>query len=211
MGNSMSILICGDEKVANRLIAKVLCAHDYEICGDEKVRNRLFGKALHDEEISEEISEDEYKFKVALKNNVLMESTLYVKNDLKDRKTEKLGESYYSRKFDKINGAVFVFDFSKESSFELLKAIIEDFKVSRPGFGVAIIGNYYAENEKQNVKLNDALDLANQHQLDYYNFHDINKLEPKETFRIMKKDLEDIKGIFEKVYEKMPKKKGCCF
>ena len=210
MGNSMSILICGDEKVANRLIAKVLCAHDYEICGDEKVRNRLFGKALHDEEISEEISEDEYKFKVALKNNVLMESTLYVKNDLKDRKTEKLGESYYSREFDKINGAVFVFDFSKESSFELLKAIIEDFKVSRPGFGVAIIGNNYVEDEKLNVELHEAQNLAIRYQFDYYNFHNIDKIKSPEKNTIMEKDMKEIRGIFEKVYHNMAEKKGCC-
>ena len=130
---------------------------------------------------------------------------------MKDRKIKKNKKSYYSRKFDKINGAVFVFDFSNESSFELLKAIIKDFEVSRSGFGVAIIGNNYVEDEKLNLKLNEAQNLAIKYQLDYYNFHNIDKLEPKEKNDIISKDKKNIKGIYEKVYDKMTVKKKCCF
>ena len=194
MGNSedrekrMSILICGDKNVGNHKIAKALLTTGYE-----------------------EISRDKYKCKEVIKFDVKIESTLYVKNDLKDRKTEKHKKSYYSGEFDKINAAVFVFDFSNKNSFELMKAIINDFEVSRPGFGVAIIGNKYVANEKRNVKLNDAQDLAIKYQLDYYNFHNIDKLEPKEKNDIISKDKKNIKGIYEKVYDKMTVKKKCCF
>ena len=194
MGNSedrekrMSILICGDKNVGNHKIAKALLTTGYE-----------------------EISRDKYKCKEVIKFDVKIESTLYVKNDLKDRKTEKHKKSYYSGEFDKINAAVFVFDFSNESSFELLKAIIKDFEVSRSGFGVAIIGNNYVEDEKLNLKLNEAQNLAIKYQLDYYNFHNIDKLEPKEKNDIISKDKKNIKGIYEKVYDKMTVKKKCCF
>ena len=190
MGNSedrekrMSILICGDKNVGNHKIAKALLTTGYE-----------------------EISRDKYKCKEVIKFDVKIESTLYVKNDLKDRKTEKHKKSYYSGEFDKINAAVFVFDFSNKNSFELMKAIINDFEVSRPGFGVAIIGNKYVANEKRNVKLNEAQNLAIKHQFDYYNFHNIDKLEPKEK----NEDKKNIKGIYEKVYDKMTVKKKCCF
>ena len=194
MGNSedrekrMSILICGDKNVGNHKIAKALLTTGYE-----------------------EISREKYKCKEVIKFDVEIESTLYVKNDLKDRKTEKHKKSYYSGEFDKINAAVFVFDFSNESSFELLKAIIKDFEVSRSGFGVAIIGNNYVEDEKLNLKLNEAQNLAIKYQLDYYNFHNIDKLEPKEKNDIISKDKKNIKGIYEKVYDKMTVKKKCCF
>ena len=92
-----------------------------------------------------------------------------------------------------------------------MKAIIKDFEVSRPGFGVAIIGNNYAENEKLNVKLNEAQDLAIRYQFDYYNFHKIGKIKSPEKNTIMKKDMKEIRGIFEKVYGNMVEKKGCCF
>ena len=129
---------------------------------------------------------------------------------MKDRKIKINKESYYSRKFDKINGAVFVFDFSNKYSFELLKAIIQDFEASRSGFGVAIIGNNYVEDEKLNVELNEAQNLAIRYQFHYYNFHKIGKIEGAEKNTIMEKDLKDIKGIFEKVYGNMAEKKGCC-
>ena len=193
MGNSedrekrMSILICGDKNVGNHKIAKALLTTGYE-----------------------EISRDKYKCKEVIKFDVKIESTLYVKNDLKDRKTEKHKKSYYSGEFDKINAAVFVFDFSNESSFELLKAIIKDFEASRPGFGVAIIGNNYVEDEKLNLKLNEAQNLAIQYQFDYDNFHKIGKIKSPEKNTIMKKDMKEIRGIFEKVYHNMAEKKGCC-
>ena len=190
MGNSlkeMSILICGDEKVGNHFIAKNLLTTS-----------------------NEKISKDKYKCKGVLNNGVEIESTLYIKNDLKDRKNKYNKESYYSRKFDKINGAVFVFDFSNKYSFELLKGIIQDFEASRPGFGVAIIGNNYAENEKLYVALNEAQDLAIKYQFDYYNFHNIGKIEGPEKNTIMEKDRKEIRGIFEKVYHNKAEKKGCC-
>lgn len=88
-----------------------------------------------------------------------------------------------------------------------MKAIIKDFEVSRSGFGVAIIGNNYVEDEKLNLKLNEAQNLAIQYQFDYYNFH---KIEGPEKNTIMRKDMKEIKGIFEKVYGNMAEKKGCC-
>ena len=190
MGNSlkeMSILICGDENVGNHFIAKNLLTTS-----------------------NEKISKDKYKCKGVLNNGVEIESTLYIKNDLKDRKIKINKESYYSRKFDKINGAVFVFDFSNKYSFELLKGIIEDFEASRSGFGVAIIGNNYVENEKLNVTLNEAQNLAIRYQFNYYNFHNIGKIEGPEKNIIMEKDMKEIRGIFEKVYGNMVEKKGCC-
>ena len=195
MGNSeqkekeegMSILICGDKNVGNHKIAKALLTTGYE-----------------------EISRDKYKCKEVIKFDVKIESTLYVKNDLKDRKTEKHKKSYYSGEFDKINAAVFVFDFSKFNSFRIMKHMIKDFEKKRPGFGVAIIGNKYVENEKQPINLIEAQTLAIQNHFDYYSFYDYSKLEGNVQEKQIIKDMDEIKEIYEKVYHKMPKKGGCC-
>ena len=165
------------------------------ICGDEKVGKHFFMEALSTPEFKK-INQDEYRGRVVLKNKDEIESTLYIKSDLKDRIYIKRKKSYYSRKFDKINAAVFVFDFSKFNSFRIVKYMIKDFEKKRPGFGVAIIGNKYVENEKQPIKLNEAQTLAIQNHFDYYSFHDYSKLEGPEKNTIMEKDMKEIRGIF---------------
>ena len=179
------------------------------ICGGEKVGKHLFMKALSTPEFKM-INQDEYRGRVVLKNKDEIESTLYIKSDLKDRKYIKHKKSYYSRKFDKINAAVFVFDFSKFNSFRIMKHMIKDFEKKRPGFGVAIIGNKYVENEKQPINLIEAQTLAIQNHFDYYSFYDYSKLEGNVQEKQIIKDMDEIKEIYEKVYHKMPKKGGCC-
>ena len=72
MGNSeqreqgMSILICGDKNAGNHFIATGLSTLEFE-----------------------NISLDEYRGIVVVKNDVEIESTLYIKSDLKDRKIKK--------------------------------------------------------------------------------------------------------------------------
>ena len=52
------------------------------------------------------INQDENRGRVVLKNKVEIESTLYIKSDLKDRIYINHKKSYYSCKFDKINAIV---------------------------------------------------------------------------------------------------------
>ena len=179
------------------------------ICGGEKVGKHVFMEALSTPEFKK-INLDEYRGRVVLKNKDEIESTLYIKSDLKDRIYVKRKKSYYSRKFDKINAAVFVFDFSKFNSFRIMKHMIKDFEKKRPGFGVAIIGNKYVENEKQPINLIEAQTLAIQNHFDYYSFYDYSKLEGNVQEKQIIKDMDEIKEIYEKVYHKMPKKGGCC-
>ena len=53
--------------------------------------------------------------------------------------------------------------FSKFNSFRTMNHMIKDFEKKRPGFGVAIIGNKYVENEKQPISLIEAQTLAIQY------------------------------------------------
>ena len=185
MGNSqqkMSILICGDKGVGKHYIAKSLLESNFK-----------------------EISNEEYRGRGKLGNEEEIECTLYIKSDVIDRKNKKNKESYYSRKFKKMNAAVFIFDFSNENSLKSMNHMIKDFESSRPGFSVAIIENKF--NGKLDVnpdkaQIDDTID--NIFELDYYKFPLISKEDKEDEIKKKKEEIEKIKKrIFGKVYYNM--------
>ena len=185
MGNSeqrkqkMSILICGNKGVGKHYIAENLLSN-FKV-----------------------ISNEEYKGYEKLENEEEIECTLYIKSDLIDRKRKQNKRTYYSRKFKKINAAVFVFDSSNKNS--LMNQIIKDFEDSRNGFTVAIIENKY--NEKMDIN-DDKIEIddinENPYGLDWYKFPIISEKDEEDESKKKKDKIEKIKkGIFEKVYKNM--------
>ena len=185
MGNSeqrkqkMSILICGGKGVGKHYIAENLLSN-FKV-----------------------ISNEEYKGYEKLENEEEIECTLYIKSDLIDRKSKQNKRTYYSRKFKKINAAVFIFDSSNKNS--LMNQIIKDFEESRNGFTVAIIENKY--NEKMDIN-DDKIEIddinENPYGLDWYKFPIISEKDEEDENKKKKDEIEKIKkGIFEKVYKNM--------
>ena len=185
MGNSeqrkqkMSILICGGKGVGKHYIAENLLSN-FKV-----------------------ISNEEYKGYEKLENEEEIECTLYIKSDLIDRKRKQNKRTYYSRKFKKINAAVFVFDSSNKNS--LMNQIIKDFEDSRNGFTVAIIENKY--NEKMDIN-DDKIEIddinENPYGLDWYKFPIISEKDEEDEIKKKKDKIEEIKkGIFKKVYKNM--------
>ena len=181
MGNSeqrkqkMSILICGNKGVGKHYIAENLLSN-FKV-----------------------ISNEEYKGYEKLENEEEIECTLYIKSDLIDRKRKQNKRTYYSRKFKKINAAVFVFDSSNKNS--LMNQIIKDFEDSRNGFTVAIIENKY--NEKMDIN-DDKIEIddinENPYGLDWYKFPIISEKDEEDEIKKKKDEIEKIKkGIFKKV------------
>ena len=181
MGNSeqrkqkMSILICGNKGVGKHYIAKNLLSN-FKV-----------------------ISNEEYKGYEKLENEEEIECTLYIKSDLIDRKSKQNKRTYYSRKFKKINAAVFIFDSSNKNS--LMNQIIKDFEDSRNGFTVAIIENKY--NEKMDIN-DDKIEIddinKNPYELDWYKFPIISEKDEGDVIKEKKDEIEKIKiGIFKKV------------
>ena len=195
MGNSeqrkqkMSILICGNKGVGKHYIAENLLSN-FKV-----------------------ISNEEYKGYEKLENEEEIECTLYIKSDLIDRKRKQNKRTYYSRKFKKINAAVFVFDSSNKNS--LMNQIIKDFEDSRNGFTVAIIENKY--NEKMDIN-DDKIEIddinENPYGLDWYKFPIISEKDEEDESKKKKDEIEKIKkGIFKKVYDNMTGKSTniqCC-
>ena len=185
MGNSeqrkqkMSILICGAKGVGKHYIAENLLSN-FKV-----------------------ISNEEYKGYEKLENEEEIECTLYIKSDLIDRKRKQNKRTYYSRKFKKINAAVFIFDSSNKNS--LMNQIIKDFEESRNGFTVAIIENKYNENLDINNDKAQIDDIdENPYGLDWYKFPIISEKDEEDESKKKKDEIEKIKkGIFEKVYKNM--------
>ena len=188
----VSILVCGDEKV-----------------GKHKIIKNLFNIK------SEGIDTGQYKGTGNLENGEEIKCTFSIDT------TMEVNKCYvYSSKFKNMNAAIFIFDFSNEQSFKLIKNMVKNFKDKRPEFGVAIIGNKYNEKGSLKVSLEDAKNFTKEYKIDYYSFpiidEEIDNEEKKQEIERFKK------RIYQKAYdnkinqmkaleiEKEKKRKGKC-
>ena len=163
------------------------------ICGDKEVGKHKIIKNLLNTE-SEEINKGLYKGTGNLENGKEINCTFIIDTTMKAK------EDYvYRNKYKKMNAAIFIFDFSKKKSFQLMKDMVKDFNGKRSGFGVAIIGNKYDEKGSLKVSLEDAKNFAEGYKLDFYPFpiidEKVDNKEKKQEIEMMKK------SIYQKAYK----------